>query len=410
MKYDVVIIGGGPAGMGAALESSKNGAKTLIIERLDKLGGILNQCIHNGFGLHYFGEELTGPEYAKKFSDMVKEKKIDVLLNTFVSKIAPNYVMIINENGAQKISAKSIVLATGCREKTSANITLAGSRPAGVYTAGQVQRMVNVYGKLPGKTAVIVGSGDIGLIMARRLVMEGMNVKQVIEIAPKCSGLIRNQKQCLEDFNIPLLTSTTATRVSGQNRVLGIYTSKVDENYKIIPDTEEFVSCDCVVLAVGLIPETDLYKEKEFNPVTNSYYINEYYQTATPSIFACGNVLHINDLADNVTVESVFAGRYAARYALGEKMHGKMRHIIAGEDIRYTIPSIYHEDDRNLTINFRVKGHVINNDLCMKSNKNGVFFRKPLINISSSELQSVNVDKRKFRGDITIYIAPREAN
>ncbi len=408
MKYDVIIIGGGPAGMGAAIESKRNGAKTLIIERQDKLGGILNQCIHNGFGLHYFGEELTGPEYAKKFVDLVNERKIDVMLNAFVNTIAPNYVMVLTENGLQKISAKAIVLATGCREKTPSNINLAGSRPAGIYTAGQVQRMVNVYGKLPGKSAVIIGSGDIGLIMARRLTMEGVKVKKVVEISPRCTGLIRNQKQCLEDFDIPLLLSTTVTRVSGQDRVLGVYTSKVDVEYKVIPETEEFTSCDCVILAVGLIPETDLYHEQAKNPVTNSYYINEYYQTATPSIFVCGNVLHVNDLADNVTVESVYAGRYASRYALGEKIYGKMRKVIAGEGIRYTVPTLYHEDDRNFVINFRVKSHVVNNSLCVKCNKTGIFFRKPLINVSSSELQSISIDKRKCRGDITVYIAPKE--
>jgi len=407
MKYDVVVIGGGPAGMGSAIESSRNGAKTLIVERQDKLGGILNQCVHNGFGLHYFGEELTGPEYAKKFNDLVKKHRVDVMLSSFVNKLTPNHIMVLNESGLHKISAKAIILATGCREKTSANINLTGTRPAGVYTAGQVQRMTNIHGKLPGKDIVVIGSGDIGLIMARRLTIEGAKVKKVIEISPKCSGLIRNQKQCLDDYNIPLLTNTVATHISGQDRVMGVYTSKVDDNYQVIPNTEEFTACDCVVLAVGLIPETDLYREETTNSITKSYYINDYYQSNTPSIFVCGNVLHVNDLADNVTVESIYAGRYASRYALGEKIYGRVKNIKAGDGVRYTIPMKYHEDERFLTINFRVKSHIINNTLCVKD-KNGVFFRKPIINISSSELQTVSIDKRKFHGDITIYIGPRE--
>ena len=275
LYYDVVVIGGGPAGMAAAIESDKVGAKTLLLERNEKLGGILNQCIHNGFGLHYFNEELTGPEYALRFEALINKTNVKVMLNTFVIDVTGHTITFINPDGETIVEAKAIVMAMGCREKTPAGITLTGTRPVGVYTAGQAQKMVNMYGKLPGKNVVILGSGDIGLIMARRLTFEGAKVIEVLEIMPESGGLKRNIQQCLNDFNIPLKLKTTVTRVVGDTRVEGVYVAEVD-GFTPIKETEHFVPCDCLILSVGLLPETDLIKGLKLNPKTSGAEGNKY--------------------------------------------------------------------------------------------------------------------------------------
>lgn len=403
MKYDVVVIGGGPAGMAAAIESSKNGAKTLLIEREAKLGGILNQCIHNGFGLHYFKEELTGPEYALRFSKLVSETNVTVMLSTFVVNINNNVVTVLNENGQTDITTKAIVLAMGCREKTPAGITLTGSRPVGVYTAGQVQKMVNIHGKLPGKRVVILGSGDIGLIMARRLTYEGAKVLMVLEIMNQSGGLKRNIVQCLNDNNIPLKLNHTILNVLGNDRVTGVEVVKVD-NFKPIMETKQVVKCDCVVLSVGLIPETDLVKDLKINPFTNGAFVNEYRETNLKNVFSCGNVLHVHDLVDNVTEESLLTGKYAALCALGKLDYSNPINIEAGNGIRYCSPTTaFNNKKGELTLYFRVKERIEKSWVCVKSGNEDIF-KKYVLALNAGEMQKAIIDKTKINGDLTVYV------
>ena len=399
-KYDVVIIGGGPAGMGAAIECSKTGAKTLIIERDNRLGGILNQCIHNGFGLHYFKEELTGPEYANRFEILLKDTKVDVMLNSFVTKVDGKKITIISADGCQEIEPKAIVYAMGCREKTAGSIKLNGTRPAGVMTAGQVQKLVNFYGKLPGKKAVILGSGDIGLIMARRLTFEGAKVDMVLEIMPTSSGLARNIRQCLEDFNIPIYYNTTVTEVIGEDRITGIKYAQVDDKFNVIPNTEKYIDCDLLVLSVGLTPETDIVKG-----LGGGFVVNEYREYAD-GVFACGNVLQVHDLVDNVTAESMLAGRNAGLYALGKLPRGEEYNISAGDGVSYTVPSRYYKLDGEVEIFFRVKKKYINSKIVVLCNGEEII-SKPVIALNPGEMTSIKVDKSKLVGDITVVIKER---
>jgi len=320
LAYDVVVIGGGPAGMAAACKAAEKVRKVLIIERNDSLGGVLNQCIHTGFGLHCFGENLTGPEFADLLQDQVNNLDIDVFLNTFVIKVLPTReIVAVNSDGVISVSATSIVLAMGCRERTRESIVLPGARVAGVFTAGTVQRYINIENFVPGNKFVILGSGDIGLIMARRLTLEGMEVKGVYEIMPEPNGLRRNIKNCLEDFHIPLHLSTTITKIMGKDRVQAVEISKVDESLEPVPGTEKIIECDTVLLAVGLIPENELTSGAgaALNQATNGPLADDTYQTTIPGIFACGNVLHVHDLADNVVAEAEKAGEQAAEYAGG---------------------------------------------------------------------------------------------
>jgi len=396
-NYDVVIIGGGPAGMGAAIEASKTGAKTLIIERDSRLGGILNQCIHNGFGLHYFKEELTGPEYADRFIKLLDETKVDVMLNAFVTKIEGKKLTVISPTGAFEIEPKSIVLAMGCREKTAGSIKLNGTRPAGVMTAGQVQKLVNFYGKVPGKKAVILGSGDIGLIMARRLTFSGVKVDMVLEVMPTSSGLPRNIRQCLEDFNIPIHYSTTVIEVVGTDRVEGVKYAQVDKNFNVIKGTEKYIDCDLLVLSVGLTPETDIIENCNSGIIVNEF--REYKE----GIFACGNVLHVHDLVDNVTAESMLAGRNAGLYAKGKLTRGKESKILVGDGVRYTVPTSYYETDGEVEIYFRVSKKYVNSKIVITANGEEVA-SKFAIALNPSEMTSIKVDKSKLKGDITVLV------
>ena len=315
--YDIVIVGGGPAGLAAALAARENGvADILILEREDRLGGILNQCIHNGFGLHTFQEELTGPEYAARYIEKVEELQIPYKLQTMVLNIMPDKrVAAMNrEDGLFEVQAKAVILAMGCRERPRGALNIPGFRPAGIYTAGTAQRLVNIEGFLPGRKIVILGSGDIGLIMARRLTLEGARVQAVVEILPKSGGLQRNIVQCLEDFDIPLLLRHTVVDVKGRERVSGVTVSAVDEQGKPIPGTGQEYDCDTLLLSVGLIPENELTRElgARMDPATHGPVVNEKLETTIPGVFACGNVLHVHGLVDSVSEEAAEAGKNAA--------------------------------------------------------------------------------------------------
>ena len=404
MKYDVIVIGGGPAGMSAGLESARNGCKTLIIERNSFLGGILKQCIHNGFGLHYFKEEFTGPEYAKKFIEMVnKEPKLDVMTNTFVTKIDGTNVEVTSVDGVKKITGKALVLAMGCRERTAGNILLNGTRPAGVYTAGEAQRLVNIHGKLPGKDVVILGSGDIGLIMARRLTMQGANVKAVLEINSTPSGLRRNIVQCLDDFNIPLMLNTSVFEVVGNGRIDGVYYGKVDDKYNKIDKTKKFIKCDCLILSVGLIPETDLV-DLPLNNVTKSVYVDSCLQTKHDGVFACGNFLHVHDLVDNVSLESKNAGKYASLYTKGQLSLVNSFNLMAGAGISYVVPNTIYSDQEKIEIRFRTKSKVTKTNFLIKDVDGNVIYKKFVLATLPGEMQNIEIAGNIVKSDIEISV------
>ena len=343
--YDLVVIGGGPAGLAAAYEAYQNGLqKVAIIERDRELGGILNQCIHNGFGLHYFKEELTGPEYTSRFIQMVKNTEIEIHCNTMVLDITKDKEVhcISKERGYQILKSRSIVLSMGCRERTRGAIGIPGTRPSGVFTAGTAQRFVNMEGYMVGKKVVILGSGDIGLIMARRMTLEGAEVLACVEVLPYSGGLNRNIVQCLEDYNIPLYLSHTIVEIKGDKRVEEVVVAKVDENRIPIKGTEFSLSCDTVLLSVGLIPENELSKKMgiQLDKRTKGAFVNEQMQTSIPGVFACGNVVHVHDLVDFVTEEAQKAGKAAALYVLSKHAQTDEQKCVIenGNGVAYTIP------------------------------------------------------------------------
>ena len=360
-RCDLIIIGGGPAGLAAAVAARESGVEDiLILERDTELGGILNQCIHSGFGLHTFQEELTGPEYAQRYIQKVRDLAIPCLLDTMVLEITPERVVtaVNTREGLFQLQAGAVILAMGCRERARGSLNIPGFRPAGIYSAGTAQRLVNIEGFMPGKEVVILGSGDIGLIMARRMTLEGAHVQVVAELMPYSGGLKRNIVQCLDDFGIPLKLSHTVVDIQGRERLTGVTLAQVDENRRPIPGTEEHYDCDTLLLSCGLIPENELSRGAgvELSPVTNGPVVDESLETNIPGVFACGNVLHVHDLVDFVSQEAQQAGRRAARFLQKGEERGKAIRITAGKGVRYTVPAKVDpcRMEEELTVRFRV--------------------------------------------------------
>lgn len=403
-SYDIVIIGGGPAGLAAAVSAKKSGIDSiLILERDKELGGILNQCIHNGFGLHTFKEELTGPEYAQRFIDQAKELEIEYKLNTMVMDISPRKIVTAmnRQEGLFEIEAKAVILAMGCRERSRGALNIPGYRPAGIFSAGTAQRLVNMEGLMPGREVVILGSGDIGLIMARRMTFEGAKVKVVAELMPYSGGLKRNIVQCLDDYGIPLKLSHTVVDIKGKERVEGVTLAEVDSKGKPIPGTEEFYSCDTLLLSVGLIPENEISNGMgvEMNPVTSGPKVNESLETNIDGVFACGNVLHVHDLVDFVSEEAGTAGKNAAAYVKGERRsaQGREIHFLPVDGVRYTVPVTLNTArmDENLTVRFRVGAVYKNCYVGVYFDNERVIHRKRQI-VAPGEMEEIKLTKEQL--------------
>ena len=403
-EYDIVIIGGGPAGLAAAVSARDNGIESiLILERDRELGGILNQCIHNGFGLHTFKEELTGPEYAARYEEQVFRRRIEYKLNTMVMDISHDKVVTAmnREEGLFEIQAKAVILAMGCRERSRGALNIPGYRPAGIFSAGTAQRLVNMEGFMPGREVVILGSGDIGLIMARRMTLEGAKVKVVAELMPYSGGLKRNIVQCLNDYDIPLKLSHTVVDIRGKERLTGITLAAVDEKGKPIPGTEEDYTCDTLLLSVGLIPENELSGSMgvEMNRVTSGPVVNESLETNIEGVFACGNVLHVHDLVDFVSEEAAAAGKNAAKYVMdGERARGGQEIVLKAVDgVRYTVPCTVHPEQMEDTqiVRFRVGNVYKNCYIGVYFDDERVMHRKRPV-MAPGEMEEIKLEKDKL--------------
>lgn len=399
---DLVIIGGGPAGMSAAIAAKESGINDiLILERDENLGGILQQCIHNGFGLHKFGRELTGPEYAAIFEEKVKSLGIEFKLNTMVLDLSEDKVITATNSvdGIFQIKAKAVILAMGCRERAKGALNIAGSRPAGIFSAGTAQKFVNMKGFLPGKNVVILGSGDIGLIMARRMTLEGAKVHAVCELMPYSGGLARNIEQCLNDFNIPLKLSHTVTEIHGKDRLSGVTIARVDENRKPIPETQEFIPCDTLLLSVGLIPENELSKGANvaLSAVTNGAQVNQDRETSIPGVFSCGNVLHVHDLVDFVSDEAEIAGRAAAQFIGGNLERSVSIPIETDGKIRYTVPQIITRKNDDVDVYFRVSDVYKNVKISVCDGEKLLLSRKKQ-KVAPGEMEKLTLKKELFEG------------
>lgn len=413
LSFDVVVIGGGPAGIAAALSAQKNGSKVALVERNEQLGGILLQCIHSGFGLNYFKQELTGPEYAQRFINQLAQTDVRVFLSSAVLDLTPDKkVTLSNEKGVFVLQSKAVVLAMGCRERTRGEIKIPGDRCAGVLTAGLAQHYINIDNECPGHRFVILGSGDIGLIMARRLSLEGMQVAGVYEIMPYPNGLYRNIKNCLEDFGIPLHLSTTVTRVIGKKgRVTAVEVSRVDKKLNPVPGTKEIVPCDTLLLSVGLIPENELCLKAgvEINTRTNGALVDNNLQTSVPGIFSCGNVLHVHDLADNVTAEAERAGESAALYAKEGELAEKWTPLLVKCEMPmgYTVPTCI-KTRKNASVFFRVRRPLENFRIRVTSDGNELLLCKPK-DYKPSIMESLNLPEsvlEKAGNEITLTMEP----
>ncbi len=416
---DVLVIGGGPAGLAAALAARAQGAQVTVLERDRDLGGILQQCIHNGFGLHYFGEELTGPEYAQRFIDRLEGSGIEILTDTMVIGLtADRQVTAVSaEKGLLTLQAGAVVLAMGCRERTRGALNIPGDRPAGIFTAGSAQRLVNMQGALPGREIVVLGSGDIGLIMARRLTWEGAKVKLVCELMPYSSGLARNVAQCLVDNDIPLKFSYTVVRIHGRERVQGVTVAAVNEKLQPIKSTEEYIPCDTLLLSVGLIPENELslMAGVPMDPVTGGAVVDQWRQTGIPGVFACGNVLQVHDLVDNVSREAEIAGEAAARYATGAKGAREPRWLAVtpGEGVRYVVPQridVNALPDGQLDLYFRVRGVIKPATAQAMSGETLLKQRRAMI-MTPGEMEKITIDAASLKeaGDLTVSVTGGKA-